>query len=199
MSMRLMATWVAVSAFGLLSGCSNSELTKSWKSPAFNRAPFKKVMILGVAKRPEVRRMYEDAFVSQLKAKGVEGVASYTLIPDLGKVNRDDVKRVAIEAGADAVLVTRLVKFDSQTYAASDDDERVEMYLGLDAPGTYTPSQQGYAVETVVLQNQLFDGQSAQPVWSGTTQSFDPKENLEQTVCDLATLIVRTLARQKLI
>jgi hypothetical protein len=197
MSMRLMAASIVVSAIGLLSGCSTSELMNSAKSPEFNRAPFKKVMVIGVAKRPEVRRMYEDDFVQKLKAAGVEGVTSYGLIPDLEKATRDDVKRVAGQTGVDAVLVTRLVKFDSKTYTFPS-NERAKMLYGTDWSGTYTPAQD-YVAETVVIESQLFDAASAKAVWSGTTQSFDPNQNLNRSVSDLAGLIAKALAAQKLI
>ena len=196
MIIRLMGTWIVASAVVLLAGCSNSEMMNTWKSPDAVGAPFKKVLVVGVAKRPEVRKMYEDDFVKQLKAAGVEGVSSYGLIPDIAKATRDDVKRAAGKSGADAVLVTRLVKFDKQTYTPPT-NVRAEIYLGTN--DEFTPSSESVTTVTVILENQLYQTAGEHKAWSGTTKSFDPNDNLARSISDLSALIVKTLTAQKLI
>lgn len=194
---RLAAACVAALAIGLFSGCSGSELMSSAKSPSFDGVPFKKVMIVGMAKRPEVRRMYEDAFVQQLKAAGVDGVASYSLIPDVAKANKDSVAQAAKKAGVEAVLVTRLVEYASKTYVFPA-DPRMELYIGTDLPDTHTPTED-YVSRTLVLESRLFGAPDAKAVWTGTTQTLDPGAHLRRSVTDLSALIVKALVKDKLI
>jgi len=62
-------------------GCQSTTLKNSWRDPDYKGPPLKKIMVVGVSKQAATRRIYEDQFVAQLKAAGVDGVQSYLFIP----------------------------------------------------------------------------------------------------------------------
>ena len=71
----------------MLAACASTTLTNSWRDPAYKGPLLKKVMVMAVSTQPSVRRVFEDEFVSELKAAGVEATASYTLIGQDGKAD----------------------------------------------------------------------------------------------------------------
>lgn len=92
----------------LLTACSTVRLTSVWKEQSYQGHP-KKIMVIGVAKRPINRRIFEDEFVRQLKARGTDAFASYTVLSDDKKNDNAAIAEKMKEQGADTVLVTRLV------------------------------------------------------------------------------------------
>src|SRR5262245_39473609 len=111
----MLARALAVTALLLFSACSSTTVVDQWQSPDFKGGPFKRMLVVGVSTQAAVRRIFEDEFVRQLRARGTDAVASYTLIPEDGQVDRARLERAVKEAGADGVIVTRVVKVEQKT------------------------------------------------------------------------------------
>jgi hypothetical protein len=73
----------------MFAGCASTELVNQWSNPAYTSPSFKRVMVIGVTRQASIRRNFEDEFVTQLKAVGVDAVPSYQYIPDKGKPRKD--------------------------------------------------------------------------------------------------------------
>src|SRR5687768_570732 len=84
-SMRIGPVLTALLAVSLCGGCASTRLDGSWRDPGFAGPTFTKVMVVGVTKQADARRLFEDRFAADLRAHGVEGVQSYTLIPEDGQ------------------------------------------------------------------------------------------------------------------
>ncbi|MBN1423183.1 hypothetical protein JXA88_01380 [Candidatus Fermentibacteria bacterium] len=102
----------------VLDGCSQSRMTDQWTDHAYNDGTLKKVLAVAVRKDPARRRIWEDAFVEELKAHGVAATGSYTVfpstVPDSSQVS-DIVRR----EGYDGVAVSaRLPNTTEETYVA---------------------------------------------------------------------------------
>jgi len=85
-------------------GCAGTALTKSWRSPDYKGQPFKKLLVVGVSEWPELRRSFEEEFVKELKAAGVNAVPSFVLLPETGQADEAQTQAVK-EAGADWLLL----------------------------------------------------------------------------------------------
>ncbi|HVU59035.1 MAG TPA: hypothetical protein VHD83_28430 [Puia sp.] len=73
---------VLLASLLLLTACSNSKVTSSWKGPGSARlAPANKILVLGIIREKDIRlRMQMEGFlVDALKAKGYNAVSAYTL------------------------------------------------------------------------------------------------------------------------
>ena len=70
----------------MFAGCASTELVNQWSNPAYTSPSFKRIMVIAVTKQASIRRNFEDEFVAQLKAAGVDAVPSYQYIPDEGQV-----------------------------------------------------------------------------------------------------------------
>jgi hypothetical protein len=158
---------------------------------------YRTVFVVGVAHSDELRRMFEDEFVRQLHGQGVTGIASYTVLPQLGPA-RDDVVRAVRDSGADAVIVTRLLKREQWRRAAIGATDYQSHYNNA-AESIYVPqSPTVYRSEVVTLETRLFDARREQTVWAATTELFDPRAT-EARVARLVRAIVKDVQQSSLI
>jgi len=96
---------VAVCAAATLTSCATMTLKTVWKDDAY-QGRLSKILVIGVAERPGVRRLYEDEFGRQLAAFGTQGISSHTILPSLDQIqDRDAVASRVKELGANAILV----------------------------------------------------------------------------------------------
>jgi len=92
-----------------LSACGiNSQIVNSSVDPEFKKLDLHGVLVVAVAKESSNRIEFEDSFTRALKRRGVEAVASHTLLPD-HKARAEEVIAAAEKAGLDTILVTRYV------------------------------------------------------------------------------------------
>ena len=61
------------------------------------------------------RRIVEDEFVKQLKARGTDAIASYTLIAEQGPVDKSRLEAALRESRSDAAITTRVVKVERKS------------------------------------------------------------------------------------
>ena len=101
----------------LTSGCaSNTDITQSFVDPVLRELNLQGVLVIAVAKKPEARKDFEQAFAKTLNRRGVRAVASYTLLPGT-KPSAEEVIATAKSANLDTILVTRyLGKFEEDIY-----------------------------------------------------------------------------------
>jgi hypothetical protein len=168
----------------LLDGCSQSQMTEMWRDPSYNEGTMKKVFAVAVRKDPVRRRIWEDAFVEELKAHGVTGVASYTMfpsdVPDSMQIS-DTVRKEDCDGVAISV---RLPNATQETYIAGyTTRERVTVsgpflrdytsyWKDVRVPG-YTETNEVRRFQTSVWTTQ--DG--GRMIWSGTIETDDAAAN----------------------
>ena len=184
-----------------LLGCAATTLKNSWRDPDYKGPPLKKVMVVGVSNQAATRRTFEDEFVKQLKADGVEGIQSYNFIPQDGKAEEAQVKQAVQKAGADGVLITRLVRIDVNTQVAPAYPAAPGMgfyggYAG--AWGGYYDPPMVYQTDTLVVDTSLYGLNDSVLLWSGTTQTFAPTD-IKKDIEGFAKVIIDALKKQKLI
>ena len=181
--------------------CAATQLTNSWTSPEYKGPPLKKILVVGVSNQPALRRNFEDEFVKDLKAAGVDAVASYNFIPEGGKAEEARVNQAVKDAGADGVLITRLVRVDVNTQVTPV----YPSTMGMGYYGGYAGAYGGYyepnmvtQTDTIVLETNLYGVDESHLLWSGTTETFAPT-NLKQEMPGFAKIIMGELKKHKFI
>ncbi len=106
------------------------------------------------------------------------------------------VRQAAARSGADAFLVTRLLNVRQEPVIVPP-EPGVWVRIQSAWPGTYKPVVAGQT-EIVTLETRLFPAGSDQPLWSGTTQTYDAAD-LHKAIPGTAKTIVKDLAKQGLI
>ena len=186
-----------------LSCASPMHLTDNWKSSAYTGPAYKKIMVVAMTKRIEMRQSVEDEFVKQLKSRGVEAAACHECIPDPDKVTREELIKVSQGMGIEAYLIVRVLRLGTevQSYqgqspspmaANTGRDSMVDMqWFGPE------PSM-GKRSAVATLESRIYDGKTSNLVWRSTVDAVNPYGNEEQ-VSRFVSLIVKTLGDQKLI
>ena len=192
---------VAAAALGMVS-CGSTELVHQWSNPAYASPSFKKVMVIGVTKQAGIRRTFEDEFVAQLKAVGVNATPSYLYIPQDDPVGESVLKQALKEAAADAMIITRLVRVQQKTEIAPGyyppDPAMAVHPLYTTAWNDYYEPPIVYRSEIYTCETSLYDTVKNRVVWSGTAQTTTPG-NLNQEIKDYAGVIISALKDKKLI
>jgi len=195
--LRFVRTCAWMTALGFLAACASTRLINSWQDTRYQGPPLTKVLVIGVTKQSVVRRTFEDAFARELTKYGVSAVPSYTLITEDGEVPKDRIAQAVQQAGADGVLITRLVRVDRRA--------RVEpAYVGPPFMGFYDyyPFAWGsfyeppvvYTYDVVTWDTSIFDAKSNQMIWAGATETTAPKD-LSKEAGEAAALVVKSLAK----
>ena len=95
----------------LVAGCSTAPVTTlevSWVSPQLPPGPIKKLLIITVASEEFVQIAFQDQMAAQLKARGVNAVASRRYFTRYTTEERARFQRSIDESGADYVLLARV-------------------------------------------------------------------------------------------
>jgi hypothetical protein len=163
-----------------------TQLTSSWADPTAGSHKYQKVVVVGASPQAGLRRKYEEAFTEELKARGVDAVASYTFGGE-GQLEKEAAIAKLKEVGADGVIVTRLIDQESvQTYYPPSYSVPSTYYggwYGYYSMGYGYMTSPGYMVEDKVfrIETNLYDVGSDKLTWSGLTKttltSGDAPEN----------------------
>ena len=175
--LRIFALAMAI-ALGLTACVASTKIVNQWVSPDYTSPRFKKIMVIGVSKQPSIRRTFEDEFVKQLKTAGVEAVPSYLYIPEDGQVDEGRLQAAVKQAGADAVIITRLVRVEKKTEMSPGFYQPAPafgFYRGYSAAwvGYYEPPRV-YQYDVYISETSLYD--MNQLVWSGTVETTAPDD-----------------------
>ena len=177
--LRIFALAMAV-ALGLAACAASTKIVNEWVSPDYTSPRFRKIMVIGVSKQPSIRRTFEDEFVKQLKATGVEAVPSYLYIPEDGQVDEGRLQAAVKQAGADAVIVTRLVRVEKKTEVSPGFYQPAPafgFYGGYSAAwmGYYEPPRV-YQYDVYISETSLYDMTKNRLVWAGTVETTAPHD-----------------------
>ncbi|MEO8332588.1 MAG: hypothetical protein ABI479_09135 [Gallionella sp.] len=169
----------------LVTACATTQLNSVWKDPLYQSRPAK-VMVIGVAKNPLNRRLFEDVFVAQLKGRGTDAIASYTVLPDKQQDDQAAIADKVKALGVDTVLITRTVsKKTVQTYVSGSAYYPPPYYstwpdyYGYGYRYMYSP---GYIAEDeyAVIETNLYETRNDKLVWAASSETLitDSNQNL---------------------
>ena len=142
----------------------------------------KKVLVFLVSPDADRRSGWEEILTGEMQLKGAQATPSYRLFPELPKDKESAVAKIAAD-GFDAVLVARLVGTTSKVKFHEEDVSLQPEYMG-NWWGAYTFTYDqvylpGYAENksraTIKVDMWKLDGDKSQLVWSGTSDSIDPR------------------------
>ncbi len=205
--MRRTRTAVAVGAvlsLLLLESCATTTMTGSWVDPTYSGGGFKKIMIVGVAKRAVIRNIFESAFVTQLQKRGIEGVPS-ARFADGSELNKEMIAATLKELGCDGILITRMVDQKTRTTYYPPTGYVVPVayrggFYSYYSGAVAVVSSPGYVEEstTASLETNLYDVKTGGLVWTGLTDT-EVYNDPEGQFNELISLLIKKIAADKLI
>jgi len=167
----------------IMTSCATTELKNVWRDDNYS-GKIKRVLVIGVIKRPALRRFFEQEFVQQLKARGTDAVAGFTVLPPNEEVDKNIIASKLKELNADGVLITSLVdKKTVETYIPGDvyyghayyappvHYREWDSYYSRSYTAVYQP---GYTVKhkVVIVETNLYEAGSEKLVWSALSKTF---------------------------
>jgi hypothetical protein len=171
---------IAVAAI-LLAACASTTVRDSWYDPDYQGPAFRKVLVLGVFPSVSERRLFEDIMVAKINATGAEGIPGYRFLPGEERATEVELDRAVHESGADALLMARLRRVDTRTQVWTPMWPPGPGPWGWGWGGWYPGWWGGWYPLTVnqyniaTVESTLFSAPSRRVVWTGVTETFEPR------------------------
>jgi hypothetical protein len=203
--------FLAITAIVFLGMCSTSStsITGSWTKPEYQPQKYDKIVILGIARVSENRRMFEDQVETRLIEKGYPVIAALDLLPPnaaIGTITKEIVWDIFKSAGIDGVFTMsmrhqedtrRYVPGRSTYYTPYHSTIGFYDYYGgfgsyYYTPGYYTGSYQ------VFLEANFFDFETDELIWSAQSKSTN-YEDVHKMAVSYADAIVKDFISQNVV
>jgi len=193
-----------------ISGCASVSLQSSWKAPDLKPKQYRKLLVVGLSEKPQMRQIFEEVFVGEMSKKGAAGIASYTVTGLDAKATKASLEDAVKKSGADGVVITRLsdtkshkdrrtgfVLTERGTYTDYNDDygfygANVSYMNFVHQPVDVTTSTEA-SIETT-----LFDAGTGNMVWSAKSNAVNP-EGIINISKDVADIVIKTMSRDGLL
>jgi len=189
--------------FNLLPGCASVSLVNTMRDRTLPAKQYKKLLVVGVTAKPQMRQVFEEVFVAEVTKKGLAAIPSYTITGVSEKPARASLEEAVKKTGADGVITTRVVGTRKETEARAGfimTDRGVTNVYGV--PITFA-SFVGQPVEVTLsteaaIETNLFDSETGRLVWSGTSNAVNP-EGIIKVTGELADTVIKAMARDGLL
>jgi hypothetical protein len=202
LSRRSFALALASVAAAIAAGCASTSIQSTWSDPAYTGGPFKTYFVMGLSERSVgARRVFEDTMVARLKAAGAQAVPAYAYLDGDGPANERAIDAAIAKAGADAVLMARLVGIDSRVNVSTAMVPGPVMGPGFGWYGMYSG---WYAVPQVtqyqiaVVETSVFEVRTKKLVWTATSETFNP-QSIQKEAPGFADVLVKALGARGLV
>lgn len=203
---------IALIASGLVA-CAGPTMVGDWLNPGHKGPAFKRILVMGISPDSNIRRIFEDQFVAELRSRGVDAVASYRESQDAGELAEEQVREIMRSTRAGAVVVTRVARVHRETVVSPGSSwvtaydpgmnrwrgDRYDSFYGLyrSAWTTYVPPTV-HEFDVYTLETNLWSVGGDELVWSGTTESVAPS-NVFREIEQLIGLVIDAWVRRGLI
>lgn len=201
--MLLLRILTILTAVHLVIGCATTTpIVSEWHNPAYSSASFRRIVVGGLGGDTSIRRNFEDEFVTQLRAAGIDALPSYRVIPDDEKIDDAKLKQAAQKAGADAALFARLVQVEEKRqYGPGYFPQTSFGIFGSHVGATWyglggVPSV--YRYNEYISETTLYDTGRNEVVWTGTIKTTEP-ENVRTAIKSYVDAVIKTLHEKNLI
>ncbi len=202
---RTRAAAIGIATASLVTACATTQPIAQWQDSSYTGGPVDNILIIGVSDKETNRRIFEDSFVRELKARNVTAVASAGIMPVDQKISRETIEAAIKGRKIDAVLITRLLGVsEEQSYVPPTYQPMVMpgygSYYGYYSRAYDYVYEPGYYAKYKVykLETNLYQASTAKLIWSMQTESVEPKSP-QQVIEDQIRIVTENLAKSKLI
>ena len=174
------ALLAAMAGAALLQGCATKPVTTlemTWVSPQLPPQPFKRLLIISVARDEFVQIAFQDQMAAALQARGVNAVASKRYFSSGTDAEKARFKQAIDDSGADYVLIAHVIGRDTKT---RDDQfmtfgDATGIYTSYDRYVSVARSSNDYSSETVLTEVAIFSVEGQKRIWAARTRTDNPR------------------------
>ncbi len=193
--------WLApllVALFFLGACAGGAQLTRMEMAPGYPKAPLHRVMVLGYLEQRPNRIRFENDFVKQFRAHGVQAITSLAVLPKDKETDKREIFRQARLQKTQAVFVGFLIEVESKESATPGYSQ--PFYRLEPGWGTVGWGVPGYSTEhrTVRVLTQLYDTRTQKAFWTAETKIMEPK-SVGDVLDSLSVEVMSALKKEGLI
>ena len=193
----------------IITSCATSttNLKNVWRDGDYS-GKIKKVLVIGVIKRPAIQRFFEIEMAQQLEVRGIEAIAGNLVLPHDKAADKDLIVSTLKELDADGVLIARLISrknveqyipgdvYGGAYYAPPAHYRGMHSYYSRSYGAVYSP---GYMKrnEVVIVETNLYDAVSEQLVWSALSKTFVEGDS-DKLIRSFVEVMIDDLLKQNL-
>ena len=198
--------FAAVLALGLVACASTTRFDSTWKAPEAGPLNFqgRKVAALVISDNTSTRFAAEDLLARELKARGVEGIPAYDLIPQSETRDKDRAKALFNQAGITGVVVLRPAGAQKEI-VSSGGYWSIPSYGSFWGVGYYgygwNAVNDGTRIHTdtiVRVETMVYDLEADKLVWAGLSESTNTSK-AETLIKELVAAAAAEMKKQGLI
>jgi hypothetical protein len=199
MKIKIISFWcmVSICILAIASCAARTSFTSVWKDDQYQGRKLDKILVIGVSKRPEIRKMFEAEFVNKIRALGADGVASHTVVTGDKEMDRSTILANIQTLNADSVLITKLI--DREDAIKNVAPQHLDLHSQYARSYNYVHNR-GYLLQdqAVSLETNLYDARNSRLIWSALTETFIRGDD-EEVIKSFINKITDNLQRQKLL
>lgn len=204
-------SWLLSTVSVLLLGCAaGPQVTRVNEVEASGDGPYRNVLVVSLFESFDMRRYLETELVSELSAQGIEAVASTSMMDTRTPVDRNTFVEMVEKVGADSVLLTQPVHFESSAKKTGTSPQATYNFRPTYYYNVFSVELTEYVEppdirleHDVTLLVELISVKEREPVWAIQTRSKVVwKSELERdysAYVDEAQAITRQMARDGII
>jgi hypothetical protein len=178
-----------VACFLLPVSCATTKMTDVSRDENY-RGTIRKVVVVGIFKESDTRKIFEDEFADRLRARGLEAIASRKLVSDAEMPDKDLVIRKIRGFGADTVVVTRVLDMETVKTEVPGQSYAVPAYYGYYGAYYSYSYRPGYTLQEgfAYMETNLYNVGDEKLIWSGRSTT-----KLTETRYELIQAYVKTM------
>ncbi|MCX7893999.1 MAG: hypothetical protein N2544_16730 [Burkholderiales bacterium] len=209
---RLAATLLAAAAVAGCAGVPRTSLQADWANPQLAGTKFSKIVIVTVSDFEFGQRIFQDQLAARLQAAGVNAVPSHRFFSATGQRQREELRRIIAEAGADGVIFARAASTETVRQQQADVAGGVPLATTMGLYSVWTGMGVGVAGIGVVAAPSavvtadtttdvyLFEVKGEKLVWSARTRTTNSDQgNLTPLVSGIVNVVVEAMKRDRVI
>jgi len=203
--MRQAVAALALVAIATTIVTAGTKFKSVWKAPDAASVSFagKKVAALVIDKDQSLRQVGEDALVTELNARGIQGVAAYRIVPREELQSADKARAWFEKAGVEGVVAFRVVNDEKRrTWQPSTWSSPYYStfwgYYGYSWGAVYDP---GYVRDdrVVSLETLIYSVPKNALVWAGMSETENPKKEASKVVAEVVKEAAKEMKKQGLV
>ncbi|MFS4491616.1 hypothetical protein [Maribacter sp. 2308TA10-17] len=110
--MKNKSYYLIFGVFLVLSSCASTKLMDSWKSQSFDSLSKSKILVVSESPETDVRKSYEIAIASKLRAQNLDAIESHIQFPSLKEADTPEetaqIVQMFKDAGISGIILTSL-------------------------------------------------------------------------------------------
>ena len=191
--------------FVLMAGCASSELVDIWSDSSFQPPSLNRILVISVSKNSVHRRIWEDAYSTELAKHNIAAIPSYRLFPD-AVPDTNQVIQIVQKNGFDGILITH--RLPSET-----NPQYVQGYVGREPYTRYVSRRYGFLpyyrnvwhagyVDSQKVDIRAIDVWATKNenklIWSAISETPEPN-SIQEVRPEIVKLVMSELTKQRIV